>query len=152
ADHMTIQAGSNGQETGVAVKDLLKTALKRIPFYGTVTGRDGSELTFDIGSAHGLKKGDSIQISRVDQIKRHPLLKSIVDAQLVPVGTATIDQVEDTIAFGHVQNEIAGEAIRKWYKVTAIEARAAAVPEKPARSGLSETMLIEETPDDEDRP
>lgn len=124
ADHQTIAVSSNGAETGKAVKALLKTALKRIPFYGTVTGRDGAELTFDIGAAHGLRKGDVVQISRVDNIKRHPLLKSIVDVQMVPVGTATVEQTEENIAFGKVESEIAGESIRRMYKVTAIESQA----------------------------
>lgn len=130
-DKSTIAADASGGETGDAVKALLKTVLKRIPFYGTVTGRDGSELTFDIGALHGLKKNDVIQVSRVDSIKRHPLLKSIVDVQLVPVGSAAIDEVEDTIAFGHVHDEIAGEKIQKLYKVTAIEGRLEE-PAKPA--------------------
>lgn len=121
AEHELIDAAATGRETGAKVKGLLKAALKRIPFYGTVSGRDGKELTFDIGSAHGLRARDIIQISRIDNVKRHPLLKSIVDVQLVPVGSAVVDSVEETIAFGHVRNEITGETIQKLHKITAIE-------------------------------
>lgn len=128
SDKTTIPPEASGSETGSAVKQLLKGALKRIPFYGTVTGRENKELTFDIGSAHGLHKGDLLQISRVDNIKRHPLLKTIVDAQLVPVGTAAVDEVEETMAFGHVHNEIVGQTIQKLHKVTAVEGRL--VPEE----------------------
>jgi hypothetical protein len=127
-DKTSLAGEATGKETGGAVKALLKTALKRIPFYGTITGRDNSQLTFDIGMAHGLKMGDVVQISRVDNVKRHPLLKSIVDVQMVPAGNAVIDNVEETIAFGHVNTEIAGEQLKRLYKVTAIEARA---PEPP---------------------
>lgn len=120
-EHTSIDSKATGRETGNTIKQLLKAALKRIPFYGTITGRDGKELTFDIGEQHGLRKNDIIQISRIDNIKRHPLLKSIVDVQLIPVGSAVIDSVEDTISFGHVHNEIMGESIQKLHKITAVE-------------------------------
>lgn len=151
-DKTTIPTEASGSETGDAVKQLLKTTLKRIPFYGTITGRDDKELTFDIGAAHGLHKGDLLQVSRVDNIKRHPLLKTIVDAQLVPVGTAAVDEVEETIAFGHVHNEIAGEKIQKMHKITAVEGRLS-VPEK-ARSADDESSSVSEKPtkQDEDGP
>ncbi len=122
-EHDSVGPSASGRETGTKVKQLLKAALKRIPFYGSITGRDGKELTFDIGGAHGLRKHDVIQISRIDNIKRHPLLKSIVDVQLVPVGSAVVDTVEETISFGHIKSEITGESIQKLHKVTAIEAR-----------------------------
>jgi len=63
SEHDSVPASATGRDTGVKVKQLLKAALKRIPFYGTVTGRDGQELTFDIGASHGLRKNDVIQIS-----------------------------------------------------------------------------------------
>ena len=153
ADKTTVPSNASGQDTGVAVKQLLKAALKRVPFYGTVTGRDGKELTFDIGSAQGVKEGDIIQISRIDNIKRHPLLKTIVDVQIVPVGSAAIDQVEDTIAFGHVYKEITGEQIQKYHKVTAIEGHiqepAVDEPQKPQESNL---VVEKDSDDDSDRP
>ena len=136
-EHDSVGPQASGRETGTKVKQLLKAALKRIPFYGSITGRDGNELTFDIGGAHGLRKHDVVQISRIDNIKRHPLLKSIVDVQLIPVGSAVVDSVEETIAFGHVKNEITGETIQKLHKVTAIEARMADTIAAPAPDPLS---------------
>jgi len=149
----TIAPDKSGRETGEAIKGLLKTVLKRIPFYGTVTGRDASNLTFDIGAAHGLQKGDVIQISRIDNIKRHPLLKSIVDMQLVPVGNASVDSVEDMISFGHVQSEIPGERIQRLSKITAIEARAVLeTDKKPRQTDAHGVSQIEEIEEDSDRP
>jgi hypothetical protein len=150
-DKTSLAGEATGKETGGAVKALLKTALKRIPFYGTITGRDSSQLTFDIGMAHGLKKGDVVQISRVDNIKRHPLLKSIVDVQMVPAGSAVVDNVEDTIAFGHVNSEIAGEQLKRLYKVTAIESRAPVAP-KEFPSAVPGGTIEEKADAEEGRP
>ncbi len=127
-------------------KNLLRTTLRRIPYSGTLTGRDGNQVTLDIGASQGLKEGDAIQISRVDRVKRHPLLKNIVDAQLVPVGSVVLDTVEESIAFGRVQSEIEGEKIQKFYKVTAIEARAS---EKKTKDENGWSQLSGEPRDDE---
>ncbi len=113
---------SKASETDIrdACKQLLKTALLTIPFIGTVTGRDGNHLTFDIGSKHGFKKGDIVRISRVTEIKRHPLTNAIVEVQLIPVGTAVLEKVEDLIAFGQIENELAGVQIQRLHKITTI--------------------------------
>lgn len=122
-EKIMLPAQASGEELTVGAKKVLKTALKRIPFYGSVTGREGDELTFDIGAANGLKAGDIISLARVDRIKKHPLLKTILDVEMVPVGTAEVDVVEQTISFGHVRTEIMGEKIQRVHKVTAIESR-----------------------------
>ncbi len=107
-------------EIKVAAKKMLKTVLTKVPFSGTVTGRDGTELTFDIGALHGVKRGDILQISRIDQIQEHPLLKSIVDLRLIPVGTALVEDVEDVISFGRVHNELPSSQIERFYKITSV--------------------------------
>lgn len=119
----------------VKARELLKVILKRIPFYGSVTGRDADLVTMDIGSIHGLKQGDVIQISRVDSFKKHPMLKSIVDVQMVPVGSVEIDVIEPTIAFGKIKEELTGEQVQRLYKVTAIEAK----PKDPLAKSDSES-------------
>lgn len=123
-----LPAEASGEELKAGAKRSLKTTLKRIPFYGTVTGREGAQLTFDIGSGNGLKQGDVIQIARVDSVKKHPLLKSIVDVDLVPVGSAEVESVEGTIAFGKVSQELPGEKIQRLHKITAVEARESRKP------------------------
>ncbi len=124
-EKITLPTQASGEELTVGAKKALKTALKRIPFYGTVTGREGDELTFDIGASNGLKAGDVVSIARIDRVKKHPLLKTILDVEMIPVGTAEIDVVEQTISFGHLRSEIMGEKIQRAHKVTAVEERVA---------------------------
>ncbi|HRK01752.1 MAG TPA: hypothetical protein PLH57_03745, partial [Oligoflexia bacterium] len=122
-ERASLPAASSGGELVNQLKQLLKTALKRIPFYGTVTGRDADMVTLDIGSIQGLLEGDIVQVSRVERVKRHPLLKTIVDVELVPVGSVEITEIEDSVAFGKVHKTLTGEGILRLHKVTAIESR-----------------------------
>lgn len=154
-ENQDLPLDSSAEAVSGATKSLLKTALRRIPFYGTVTGRDGDNVTLDLGNLHGLHGGDTVQISRLDHIRRHPLLKSILDVQLTPVGTVEVTTAEDTIAFGKVKDELSGEKVSPLHKVTAIEARTMEGPKTNYLSGLSsESAMYEEAPAnaEEERP
>ena len=121
-DETLITKEAEAQEIIKKVKQLLKTSLRRIPFYGTITGKEAQTVVLDIGMSQGIRKGDILQISRVDNPKRHPLLKKIVDIQLYPVGNVVVDTVEENLSFGKINIEIPGEKILKYYKITSIEA------------------------------
>lgn len=138
------------QETDIrsAIKDLLKGSLRKIPFYGTITGRDKQQVVLDIGSMHGIKEGDIVQVERVDGIKRHPLLKTILDVRMAPVGTIEIDQVEDTIAFGKITTEAPGEKIQPLHKIASIQSRPK--KEKPVEHKVSSRFNPEQ--DSPDKP
>ncbi len=123
SEKITLPAQSDDVEIRASAKRLLKTILKRIPFYGTISGREDASLTFDIGALSGLKKGDIVQISRVDAIRKHPLLKNILDVSMVPVGTAEVDSVETSISFGQIREEYPGEKMQRYHKITSVEAR-----------------------------
>jgi hypothetical protein len=120
---MEEQSASGEDELSLRRKISLsvKTALSRIPFYGAVTGRDRDQITLDIGSYQGVGVGDTVQISRVDTIKRHPLLKQIIDVRLAPVGTALVEEVEEGLSFGRVVQELPGEKVLKYHKISGIQ-------------------------------
>lgn len=124
----SLRSDATADEISQAAKKGLKALLKKIPFYGTVTGKEQT-MTFDIGGASGLKAGDIVQISRIDAIKKHPLLKSILDVTMLPVGTARVDSVEGTIAFATTQEEMPGETIQRMHKITSVVGRADAKSE-----------------------
>ncbi len=130
-ESLQLKAGASGQEMHAAVKTLLIRGLKRIPFYGTVTGRENNEVVLDIGEKQGVKVGDLVQLARVSQIKTHPLLKSVVDVELTPSGTALVNATEDQLAFAQILDEYPGESVRTTYKITAVEE----VQNNPTKSG-----------------
>lgn len=130
-ESLQLKSGASGQEMHTAIKTLLIRGLKRIPFYGTVTGRENNEIVLDIGEKQGVKVGDLVQLARVSQIKTHPLLKSVVDVELTPSGTALINATEDQLAFAQILDEYPGENVRTTYKITSVEE----VQNNPAKSG-----------------
>lgn len=118
---MSISSAAASDEITTAAKKGLKNLLKKIPFYGSVTGREGDKITIDIGSGNGLHEGDLVQFSKIENIKRHPLLKTVLDVQMEYVGTAQIDVVENSIAFATVKNEASDTKISRLHKVTGVE-------------------------------
>jgi hypothetical protein len=61
----------------------------------------------------------------LDDVKKHPLLKEIVEWRLTPVGKIEVDEVEDRIAFGHVTFEETPRTISRFQKITQIIPRPA---------------------------
>jgi hypothetical protein len=116
-----IKTTSDSEEIKQTLKKSLKTLLKKIPFYATVTGRDGDVLTLDLGSINGLRRGDIVQISKVSSFTQHPLLKNIIDYRLDYVGSAKVQTVEESISFAQVVSESSDDKILNLYKVTGVE-------------------------------
>ena len=124
---------------------LIKALMGRIPFFGTVSGRDGDQVTLDIGSYQGVGEGDLVQIARIDAVKRHPLLKQVVDMQLVPVGSVRVTQVEEGLAFGRVEGEFPGETVRRLHKISGLERKSIdAAPVQGGKKGRSQGLFENE--------
>jgi len=91
--------------------------IAKIPFFGHVTGRDGDSIIVNIGSAHSIAPGDELVIGTIDEAKRHPLLKAVVDWRISRTGKIVIDQVEEKIAFCKIVEEAPGRSIQRFQKV-----------------------------------
>lgn len=98
------------------IEKLIDTALKRVPFEGTVTGRTANTLTIDLG-IRKVKRGDEIELARIVSVQRHPLLKTIVGADYVRVGRAKITSVDKVLSFAEVIEEFPSEFIASGNKV-----------------------------------
>ena len=120
-----LQEPSGGKGFGIGdVRDDLQKALDqligKVPFLGNVTGRDNNQVTLNIGQNANLKKGDTLSIATLDEVKKHPLLKQIVDWRLTATGKVEIESVEDRISFGRVTQEEDGRQIGRFQKVIQI--------------------------------
>lgn len=131
------------------IKGRLQTALSRlfaqVPFIGQVTGRDQGDVTINLGLATGIKRGDTLIIGTIEEVKRHPLLKQIVEWRLSPVGKVDVDNVDEALAFGHVTDQEEGREISRYQKIMRIVPRPERIDENPAAK-LVETNPIEESP------
>lgn len=98
----------------------------KIPFKGMVTGRDQTSVTVNIGLKNGIQKGDTIILATLDEVKFHPLLKTVVDWRMSPTGRAIVDEVDEGMAFAKIESEEYTRQIGRFQKVTQI----IAAPEK----------------------
>ena len=115
-------SGTDGEFAGLGdIKGHLQTALTKlfaqIPFIGQVTGRDQGDVTVNLGAVTGIKRGDTLVIGTIDEVKRHPLLKQIVEWRVTNVGKIDIDSVDEQLAFGHVTDQEDGHEIARYQKV-----------------------------------
>lgn len=98
----------------------LDRMIAKVPFKGAVTGRDQTAVTVNLGSTSGIGKGDTIVLATLDDVKYHPLLKTVVDWRLTPTGRAVVDEVDEGIAFAKIETEEFGRQIQRFQKVVQI--------------------------------
>lgn len=112
--------GKTGEGSDVfkdSVDESMKRLFQQLPFKGMITGRDNEAVTIDMGRASSLKKGDVLTIGSLEEIKEHPLLKKIMDWRFSSVGKIKITQVDETMAFGKIEEEEPGKSISRFQKV-----------------------------------
>lgn len=112
----------NLSDVRTALDAALGRLIEKLPFKGHVTGRDNDSVTVNVGSLSStrVRVGDTLEIATLDAVKKHPLLKEIVEWKLTPTGQVVVEQVEDSIAFGRVQSEEAGRSISRFQKITQV--------------------------------
>ncbi|HLE01825.1 MAG TPA: hypothetical protein VJB59_16310 [Bdellovibrionota bacterium] len=125
----------------------LDRMISKVPFVAQVTGRDNQSVTFDIGANADVKKGDTLLIATLDEVKKHPLLKSVVDWRLSAVGRVEIEEADERIAFGKVIEEESGRKIGRYQKVVQIMPTPVGLAVQSAARPTAE----EETPDEPPR-
>jgi len=121
----TIEEPLDGRRFGLGdVKASLQKALaamiKKVPFVATVTGRDENSITVNIGANVNLKPGDVLVVATLDEVKKHPLLKAIVDWRLTQVGRLEVESVDEGIAFCKIIEEEPGRQVSRYQKVSQI--------------------------------
>ncbi len=121
----TLAEPEDGRAVGLgdiqgALQSGLDRLIEKVPYMAMVTGRDSQSITINVGSHMATKKGDQLVIATLDEVKRHPLLGTIVEWRLTPVGKATVEQVDEGIIFARVLDEEQGQRISRYQKVTRI--------------------------------
>ncbi len=98
----------------------LTKLLAKVPFVAQVTGRDDQTVTINIGRNANVGRGDVLIVSTLDEVKKHPLLHTVVDWVLTPVGRLEVDSVDQSMAFCKVVDEQPGREISKLHKIANI--------------------------------
>ena len=103
------------------LQESLKRLLSVIPFQGHITGRDHNLITVNMGSRALLKKEDTLIVGSIEEVRLHPLLKTVLDWRLVPTGKLTVEQVEEGMAFCRVLEEDTNKPILRNQKIIQIQ-------------------------------
>lgn len=110
--------GSDEFRKGISAA--LARLIKKVPFQGMVTGRDQSSVTVNLGVSERINKGDTLVIATIDEVKFHPLLKTIVDWRLTSTGRATVNEVDDGMAFAKIDSEDSDKQIARYQKIVQV--------------------------------
>ncbi|HUP55901.1 MAG TPA: hypothetical protein VM598_00510 [Bdellovibrionota bacterium] len=116
------------EATGLGnVQGSIQTGLDRLfaklPFVAMVTGRDERSVTVNVGASSGIKRGDTLVIGTLDEVKKHPLLKQIVDWRFSPTGKAEVETVDEGLAFARITEETEGRQVGRYQKILQIQGK-----------------------------
>lgn len=124
-EEFILEESENGKgfsldEIRLNLQKTLDRMIKKVPFVGTVTGRDNESVTINLGTAAGLAPGDTLTLGTLDEVKSHPLFKEIVDWRFATVGKIVVEQAEDGIAFCRIIEEQPETKIARGQKIIQI--------------------------------
>ena len=107
----------NAERLQAKIQDGLEQTIKKLPFLGHISGRDEGAVTVNIGKGFPLKKGDILIVGSVEEVKTHPILKTLVDWKFSQVGKVEIEQADERLSFGRVIEEEPGRIISRFQKI-----------------------------------
>ncbi|NDD92082.1 hypothetical protein EBZ37_08360 [bacterium] len=96
--------------------------IRKVPFYAQINGRDGDTVTINSGENLGLKKGDTLWVGTIDDVKKHPLLNVIAEWKIARTGSLRVEQVDHALAFCKIVEEDPARPIARGQKITQITA------------------------------
>lgn len=124
-DEFFIQDPEPGQSLEpMDMKSALHHSVDRLfakaPFVGNVTGRDHNWVTVSVSRTISLRKGDQLVITTLEDVKRHPRLKQIVEWRQSETGRLEVDDVDHGVAFARVLEEQPDRQIAPYQKIAKV--------------------------------
>jgi hypothetical protein len=97
---------SNNDDLEVAaqtIRNWLEIYGKIIPYDGRIAGILGDQITLDISKGYSIKIGQEFTVKRLKGIKKHPLLKKIVEWDARVMASGKVFNISDNQALGVVK-------------------------------------------------
>ncbi|MBS1984014.1 MAG: hypothetical protein JST16_07555 [Bdellovibrionales bacterium] len=95
------------------ISDWVEDIWLRIPGRGYVVKRDMTTLNIEGAAAAGVKVGDTLEIRRLEQARRHPLLKTLIGISSSMSGLATVTQVDEPFSTAKIDFESSADPIQE---------------------------------------
>lgn len=114
------QSNLQGDELPKAIEDGLKKLIGDLPFIGQITGVSGTAVTLNIGRGQGITPGQILVIQTLNDVKRHPLTKTIEEWDFIPVAKLQVDAVDESLMFATIQSVEPNQKVLPYQKVTTV--------------------------------
>ncbi len=85
------------------VLNWLEMYAKMIPYDAKINGILGDQITLDVGKGYPIREGQEFVVKRLSRVKKHPLLKKIVDWETEIIGTGKVFNISENQALGQVR-------------------------------------------------
>ncbi len=85
------------------VRNWLEIFARILPYDGRITGILGDQITLDVGKGYPMKMGQGFTVKRLKGVKKHPLLKKIVEWEARTLASGKIFNISDDQALGVVK-------------------------------------------------
>lgn len=105
------------------LQDWLAEIWSRIPGQGYVVKRDFSTLSLEGGAQGEIKAGQKLEIRRLVQIERHPLLKTLVKIKSSVTGVATLSSIGDPMSVAKIEYESKTDPIQEGDRYIVVTAK-----------------------------
>ncbi|HTL11408.1 MAG TPA: hypothetical protein VL588_02905 [Bdellovibrionota bacterium] len=122
------------QDLKAEIKRGIGGLIAKLPFVGHVTGKDSEWITVSVARNAGIRKGDHLIVSTIEEVKVHPILKAVVDWRMEKIGVLEVDSVDGGMAFCKAVEEDPARPIARYQKITSV-AHAAEPVESPKPDG-----------------
>jgi len=119
----------------------LERLVKKVPFMGQVSGRDQATVTLNIGEELGLRKGDILVVGTLEEVKRHPLLKTIAEWRTSQTGKLEVEQVDRTVTFARITEEDPARPVARYNKLLSVLPKADPLADSAAQPSAPESPI-----------
>lgn len=110
----------------------------RIPGIGYVVSRDMGSLKIEGASQNQMKAGTELEIQRLVELQRHPLLKTLIGIRTQLTGKARLSQVADPLSTAKIEYESQADPIQAGDRYLLAGKNSAALVASGALSNTSE--------------
>lgn len=146
----TIDEPRNGGTLGAeAIRGQILSAMDRliakVPFVANLSGRDGDSVTVSGGDNLGLRKGDTLWVGTIDDVKKHPLLGVLAEWKIARTGALRVDSVDHGMAFCTVTEEDPAQPITRGQKITRIVKAEDPIASMPTEHASDEAPIFDRT-------
>ncbi len=104
------------------IKILYTRLVAKLPYQGLILSRQNNRVTINLGKSDGLKKDQIVSAVQIITVNRHPKFGFLISTDKEILGRIKILKVDETLSFGAIISEKERGAIRRFAKITSLEA------------------------------